>query len=134
MAIDYGLKRTGIAITDELQLIATGLTAVETRLLFEFLKKYTAEHAVETILIGEPKRLNNQPTHITNEVYAVAEKLKSHFPGITILLIDERYTSKMAMREIAGMGLKKSKRKEKELTDVVSAVILLQGYLEALKR
>ncbi len=133
LAIDYGLKRTGIAVTDELQLIATGLQAVETHKLIDFLKKYLSENSVETILIGEPKRLNNQPTHITHDVYALAEKLKVLFPSAEIKLLDERFTSKMAQREIAGMGLKKSQRKEKELTDVVSAVILLQGYLDSIK-
>ncbi len=133
LAIDYGLKRTGIAVTDELQLIATGLQAVETRKLTDFLNKYVSENRVQTILIGEPKRLNNQPTHITKEVHTLADKLKTLFPSAEIKLLDERFTSKMAQREIAGMGLKKSQRKEKELTDVVSAVILLQGYLDSAK-
>lgn len=133
LAIDYGLKRTGIAVTDELQLIATGLQAVETQKLIDFLKKYLSENHVDTILVGEPKRFNNQPTHITAEAHLLAEKLKALFPATEIKLLDERFTSKMAQREIAGMGLKRSKRKEKELTDVVSAVILLQGYLTSLK-
>jgi putative Holliday junction resolvase len=133
IAIDYGLKRTGIAVTDELQLIATGLQAVETHKLIDFLIKYLSENPVETILIGEPKRLNDEPTHITNNVHSLAEKLKNFFPATAIKLVDERFTSKIAKREIAGMGLKKSQRKEKELTDVVSAVILLQGYLDSIK-
>ncbi len=133
LAIDYGLKRTGLAVTDDLQLIATGLQAVETHKLIDFLKKYLSENHVETILLGEPKRLNNEPTHITKDVHAFAENLKNLFPTTEIKLLDERFTSKMAQREIAGMGLKKSQRKEKELTDVVSAVILLQGYLDTIK-
>lgn len=133
LAIDYGRKRTGIAVTDELKLIATGLQAVATGTLTDFLKSYLKENNVETILIGDPKRLNTQPTHITEEVHCMAQKLQQLFTGIEIRLIDERFTSKMAQREIAGMGLKKTGRKDKSLTDVVSAVILLQGYLESLK-
>lgn len=107
IAIDYGRKRTGIAVTDELKLIATGLQAVETRKLFDFLKKYCSENQVEIILLGEPKRLNNQTTHITKEVYQVAENLQKVFPGIRVILSDERFTSKIATREIAAMGLKR---------------------------
>jgi putative Holliday junction resolvase len=133
IAIDYGLKRTGLAVTDELKLIATSLQTVATPVLIDFLENYMASHKVDAIIIGEPKRLNNTPTHTTKAVYSLAEKLKKHFPEVEIKLTDERFTSKIAKHEIAGMGLKKKQRQEKGLTDAVSAVLLLQGYLDSIK-
>jgi putative Holliday junction resolvase len=134
LAVDYGSKRTGIAVTDALKIIATPLSTIPTSRLIDFLTHYLSSEQVETILIGDPKRLNAQPTHCTQAVHRLTSQLKNLFPHIEIKLIDERFTSRMAQKEIAAMGLKKSKRRDKALTDRISAVILLQGYLNSVKK
>ncbi len=134
LAIDYGSKRTGIAITDPLKIIASPLATIPTSRLIEILTDYLSSEQVEIILIGDPKRLNTQPTHSTHAVHRLASQLRNLFPQVEIKLIDERFTSRIAQKEIAAMGLKKSKRKDKTLTDRVSAVILLQGYLDSVKK
>ncbi|HVS98668.1 MAG TPA: Holliday junction resolvase RuvX [Puia sp.] len=130
MAIDYGLKRTGIAVTDPLQIIATGLTTVETPKLMGFLKEYLRTEAVELILIGEPKNWDDSDTHVTQAVREAMMRLKKEFPQVPLQAVDERFTSKMASRAMIDMGLKKKQRRNKALVDEIAATILLQEWLE----
>lgn len=132
LCIDYGGKRTGIAVTDPLQIIATALTTVETKELIPFLKKYFAQEAVELILIGEPLNLDDTATHATPLVKAAIVKLKKEFPAIPIQTVDERYTSKMATRAMIEMGMKKKDRQIKGNTDQIAATIMLQEYLQSI--
>lgn len=132
LCIDYGGKRTGIAVTDPLQIIATALTTVDTKELIPFLKKYFAQEAVELILIGEPLNLDNTATHATPLVKAAILKLKKEFPAIPIQTVDERYTSKMATRAMIEMGMKKKDRQVKGNTDQIAATIMLQEYLQSI--
>lgn len=131
LCIDYGGKRTGIAVTDPLQIIATALTTVDTKELIPFLKKYIAQEAVELILIGEPLNLDDTATHATPLVKAAIVKLKKEFPSIPIQTVDERYTSKMASRAMIEMGMKKKDRRIKGNTDQIAATIMLQEYLQS---
>jgi putative Holliday junction resolvase len=133
MAIDFGLKRTGLAVTDPLQIIATGLTTIESSRLIPFLKDYFKKEPVELMLIGEPKNLDDSDTHATPLVRAIVERLQKEFPAIPLKLVDERYTSKMASRAMIEMGMKKKKRQNKALVDEIAATILLQEYLERFK-
>jgi putative Holliday junction resolvase len=130
LAIDYGAKRTGIAVTDPLQIIATGLTTVESSGLIAFLKEYLRTEAVELILIGEPKNWDDSDTHATALVRQVMERLKKEFPAIPLQPVDERFTSKMASRAMIDMGMKKKQRRNKALVDEIAATILLQEWLE----
>ena len=130
MAIDYGAKRTGIAVTDPLQIIATGLTTVESPGLIAFLKEYMRTEPVELILIGEPKNWDDSDTHATPLVRQVMEKLKKAFPAVSLQPVDERFTSKMATRAMIDMGMKKKQRRNKALVDEIAATILLQEWLE----
>ena len=132
LAIDFGLKRTGLAITDENKIIASGLTTVESKEMMNFLIKLTQKEVIETIILGEPKRLNNEDSHITANVRLLKEALEKQFPKITIKLIDERFTSKMAFQTMIDGGLSKKKRKNKELIDEISATIILQSYLSSI--
>lgn len=129
LALDYGEKSTGIAVTDELQLIASGLTTIETKSLLNFLKDYIAKEKVELILVGEPKRLNNKPSDIEKLIGKFIEKLNISFPGIPTKRIDERFTSKLAFQTMIDSGLKKSQRRDKSIIDEISATIILQSYL-----
>jgi putative Holliday junction resolvase len=129
MAIDYGLKRTGLAVTDPLQIIATGLTTVESGQLIPFLKNYFKKEAVELILIGEPKNWDDSDTHATPLVRQIMRRLEKEFPSIPLKPVDERYTSKMASRAMIEMGMKKKQRRNKALVDEIAATILLQEYL-----
>ena len=131
VALDFGLKRTGIALTDEMNIIASGLTTVESAKLISYLKTLIEQKNVGTIVLGEPKRLNNTDTHITQNVRLLFDVLTKEFPGISIQLHDERFTSKMASSAIHASGISKSKQKNKELIDEVSATILLQSYMQA---
>jgi putative Holliday junction resolvase len=130
IAIDYGLKRTGLAVTDPLQIIATGLTTIESSRLVPFLKDYFKKEPVELILIGEPKNWDDSDTHATPLVRAIVERLQKEFAGIPLKLMDERFTSKMASRAMIEMGMKKKQRRNKALVDEIAATILLQEYLE----
>jgi len=132
LAIDFGLKRTGLAITDKNKIIASGLTTVESKEMMNFLIKLTQKEVIETIILGEPKRLNNEDSHITANVRLLKEALEKQFPKITIKLIDERFTSKMAFQTMIDGGLSKKKRKNKELIDEISATIILQSYLTSI--
>ncbi|WP_431215000.1 Holliday junction resolvase RuvX [Puia sp. P3] len=129
LAIDYGLKRTGLAVTDPLQIIATGLTTVESPKLIQFLKDYFRTETVELMLIGEPKNWDDTDTHATPLVREIIKKLQKEFPSIPLKPVDERYTSKMASRAMIDMGLKKKQRQNKALIDEIAATILLQEYL-----
>ncbi len=132
LAIDYGKKRSGLAATDPLKIIASGLTTVDTDQLIYFLKKYVATEAVELILLGHPKRLDGSDNDITAKVEKFQGQLQKIFPSIPVQLIDERFTSKMAFQTMIDSGLKKKDRQNKALIDEISATILLQGYLSGL--
>jgi putative Holliday junction resolvase len=130
LAIDYGKKRTGLAVTDPLQMIATGLTTVATHELIPYLKKYMAGEAVELILIGEPKNLDGEATDATALVTECVRILQKNFPQIPVKKVDERFTSKLAFRSMIDSGLKKKDRQNKGLVDEISATIILQEYLQ----
>lgn len=130
LSIDYGLKRTGIAVTDPLQIIASGLTTVESPKLIPFLKDYFSKETVELIIIGEPKNWDDTDTHATPLVKKIIERLKKEFPAMPIKTVDERYTSKMASQAMIEMGLKKKQRQNKALVDEIAATIMLQEYLQ----
>lgn len=130
LAIDYGLKRTGIAVTDPLQIIASGLTTVESPKLIPFLKEYMRTEVVELILIGEPKNWDDSDTHATPLVRQIIQRLQKEFPAIPLKAVDERFTSKLASRAMVEMGMKKKQRQNKALVDEIAATILLQEYLE----
>ena len=132
LAIDYGLKRTGIAVTDPLQIIATGLTTIDSQGLIPFLKKYFLQEAVELIIIGEPKNWDESDTHATPLVKDIIKKLQKEFPQIALKTVDERYTSKMAKQAMIEMGMKKKDRQKKGNIDQIAATIMLQQYLKAL--
>ena len=129
LALDYGTKRTGIAVTDELQLIASGLTTVLTKDIFTFLKEYMSKEQVELFVIGEPKQLNNTESESEVFIKLFIVKLKKLFPEIPIVRVDERFTSKMAFKTLIDSGLSKKQRKNKALVDEVSATLILQNYL-----
>jgi len=129
LAIDYGKIRTGIAITDELQIIASGLTTVDTKKIFSFLTEYLKNETVELFIVGEPKQMNNTASESSQIVNTFVEKLGLTFPKIPIKRIDERFTSKMAFQSMIDSGLKKQQRKNKALIDEISATIILQSYL-----
>lgn len=129
MAIDYGLKRTGIAVTDPLQIIANALDTIDTPKLFAFLKDYFTREQVELILIGEPKNLDDSDTHATPLVRKAIERLRKEFPLIPVETVDERYSSKRAKEAMLQMGMKKMQRRDKAMVDKIAATILLQEYL-----
>lgn len=129
MAIDYGSKRCGIAVSDPLQIIANGLTTVSTHELFTFLENYFRKEDVETIVVGEPKRMSGEATDATPLVNAFVKQLAKRFPEKKIARIDERFTSKMAFQSMIDSGLKKKDRQNKALIDEVSATIILQSYM-----
>lgn len=131
LAIDYGLKRSGIAVTDPLQIIATGLTTVESPQLIAFLQAYMAKEKVEKIIIGDPRNLDDSDTHATPLVLKIVEKIKKIFPAIPVETVDERYTSKMAKQAMLDMGMKKKQRRDKAVVDQIAATIILQEYLQA---
>lgn len=132
LSIDYGLKRTGIAVTDPLQIIATGLTTVESKQLIPFLKDYFSKEVVELIIIGEPKNWDDTDTHATPLVEKFIKELEKNFPTIPIKKVDERYTSKMAKDAMLEMGMKKKDRRNKALVDEIAATIMLQEYLRSM--
>ena len=131
LAIDYGEKRTGIAITDPLQIVASGLTTVNTNTLIDFLKDYCSVENVDLFVVGLPKQRNNQPSQSESLIKPFIIKLKSSFPKISIVRIDERFTSKIALRTMIDSGLKKKQRKNKSLIDQISATLILQSYLDS---
>jgi len=133
MAIDYGLKRCGIAVTDPMQIIANGLDTVATKDITTWLVKYMATEIVETIVVGEPKQMDGTPSQIAKQINAFATELHKKFPNVNIVRHDERFTSKMAFQTMIDGGLGKKQRQDKGLIDKVSATILLQSYMEFAK-
>tara|TARA_B100000963_G_scaffold48892_1_gene37108 strand:+ start:242 stop:652 length:411 start_codon:yes stop_codon:yes gene_type:complete len=131
LALDYGKKRTGIAVTDPLKIIASGLKTVETKSLLDYLKVYCSQENVDIFVIGLPKQLNNQPSKNESLIKPFLKKLKLNFPNISVVRIDERYTSKIAFRAMIDSGLKKKQRKNKSLVDQISATLILQSYLDS---
>ena len=129
LAIDFGTKRTGIAVTDALQIIASGLTTVETKELLQFLKNYIKQDSVELFLVGEPKQMDNSASQSEVYIAAFITKLEKEIPNIPIKRVDERFTSKMAFQTMIDSGLKKNQRKNKALVDEISATLILQSYL-----
>jgi putative Holliday junction resolvase len=129
LSIDYGLKRTGLAVTDPLQIIATGLTTVSSNELIPFLKNYFDKEQVELVIIGEPKNWDDSDTHATPLVEKCIKDLQKNFPAIPVKKVDERYTSKLASQAMIEMGLKKKQRRNKALVDEIAATIMLQDYL-----
>ncbi len=131
LSIDYGLKRTGIAVTDPLKIIATGLTTVHSKELIAFLKNYFSKEEVELVIIGEPKNMDDSDTHATPLVKKFISEFEKKFPKIPIKKVDERFTSKMASQAMIDMGLKKMQRRDKKLIDEIAATIILQDYLQS---
>ncbi len=130
MAIDFGTKRVGLAVTDPMQIIATGLTTVSNREALEYIKSYLAKEEVEAFVVGEPLNMDDTASAVAPEVERFISALAKLCPNIPIYREDERYTSKMAMRTLIDSGLKKKARRNKALLDEVSATIILQSYLE----
>ncbi|MBC8046731.1 MAG: Holliday junction resolvase RuvX [Fimbriimonadaceae bacterium] len=132
LAIDYGAKRVGLAVTDTLQMSANGLDTIVENKTIDFLKKYIAENEVEKIIIGFPANLDGTDTHATQLVRNFIVHLQKTFPGIPVIKRDEAYTSKMAVRALIDSGMKKMERRKKENIDKMSAVLILQEYLQSL--
>ena len=132
LSIDYGGKRTGLAVTDPLQIIATGLETIESRELIPWLKKYLLKEEVELIIIGLPKNWDESDTHGTPLVEAAIKKIQKEFPAMSLKTVDERYSSKMAKDAMLEMGMKKKDRRVKGNVDVIAATIILQEYLNTL--
>lgn len=133
MAIDYGTKRTGIAVSDPLRIIANGLTTVPSHTIFDFLKTYLAKENVECIVVGMPKQMNNEYSENMKHIRPFVKKLQAFYPEMRIEYYDERFTSVMAQRAMLDGGLKKKDRQNKALVDEVSATIILQSYMESLR-
>jgi putative Holliday junction resolvase len=129
LAIDYGIKRTGIAVTDELQIIASGLITIPSETAIAFLTTYFSKENVSKVLIGEPKQMNGEPSESTPIIEKFVTAFKTAFPEMQIVRVDERFTSKMAFQTIIDSGLKKKQRQNKGLIDEIAATILLQDYL-----
>jgi putative Holliday junction resolvase len=130
LSIDYGSKRTGIAVTDPMKIIATGLTGLHTKDLENFLTEYFSKEQVERVIIGHPTNMDNSDTHATPLVQAFINRFKKIFPGIPIEKVDERLTSKMAVRSMVESGMKKKDRQKKNLVDEIAATIMLQEFLQ----
>ncbi|XCI75414.1 MAG: Holliday junction resolvase RuvX [Flavobacteriales bacterium] len=130
LSIDYGSKRTGLAVTDPMKLIASGLNTVPTEKLMVFLSTYLGQEIIEKIIIGWPKQLNGQEAPIETSIQKFINKLHKKYPNITIERIDERFTSKLALNAMIEAGLKKKRRRDKALIDQISATIILQSYLD----
>ena len=131
LAIDYGRKRTGIVVSDPLQIIASGLTTVPTHQLMDFLLNYIKQEQVECIIIGHPKQLNNEDSENMKNIVPFINRLKKILPDMPVQLVDERFTSVLAHQTMLAGGLKKKDRQNKALVDEISATIILQSYLES---
>ena len=133
MAFDLGRRRCGIAVTDPLQIIANGLTTIESSKLVDFVMDYVKTETVETLVIGEPKDMHNNPSDCSKYIDPIVNRLKKVLPDLNIVRYDERFTSVMAHQTMIDAGLKKSKRQDKELVDTIAATIILQSYMESFK-
>lgn len=131
LAIDYGTKRTGIAVSDPLRIIAGGLTTVETKELERFLKEYFTANEVDTIVLGKPKQMNGQPSETWRFIEPLAARLRKTYPDKEVVFFDERFTSVMAHRTMLESGIGKMARRDKALVDKISATIILQSYMES---
>lgn len=131
VAIDYGQKRVGVAVTDEDQIIATPLTTVHSKDIIAFLKEYVGHQNVELFVVGEPKQMNNQASESVKYIEPFVRLLVKNFPEIPVERVDERFTSLIAMRTILDSGMKKKDRQNKSLVDTISATIILQSYMES---
>lgn len=131
LAIDYGQKRTGLAVSDEMQIIAGGLTTVPTAALMDFLLDYVKREPVERIIVGLPRQMNNEPSENMRRITPFVNRLRKLLPDIPVEFHDERFTSVLAQRTIIEAGIKKMARRNKELVDEVSATIILQSYMES---
>ncbi|MDT0643882.1 Holliday junction resolvase RuvX [Zunongwangia sp. F363] len=129
LALDYGVKRTGVAVTDEMQIIASGLTTVPTKELLPFLEKYFQQENVELVLVGEPKQMNYSASESEVLIQKFLQQFAEKFPQMELKRVDERFTSKMAFQSMIDSGMKKKKRRDKALVDEISATIILQSYL-----
>lgn len=134
LALDYGQKRTGIAATDDLQLIASGLKTVETANLLPFLTDYLSKNKVELLVVGQPKYMDGKPMDVEQHILAFLAKVNSSHPQLKIVRVDERFTSKMAMQTMIDGGLGKKARTNKALVDEISATLILQSYMEQKNR
>lgn len=130
LALDFGEKRTGVAVTDPLKIIASGLTTVATKSLIDFLKNYLNSEEVDLFLIGEPKQMNNSPSESEVYIQPFLKQLTKTFPQIPIERVDERFTSKIAFQTMIDTGISRKKRQNKSLIDQISATIILQSYLD----
>jgi putative Holliday junction resolvase len=133
VAIDYGQKRTGLAVTDELKIFATGLTTLNSMDVLDFLKDYAKKNVVDCFVVGKPKQMNYTDSESTVFIEPFVKALRATFPGIRVERADERFTSLLATRTIREAGLKKKDRQDKALVDMVSATIMLQSYMESIK-
>jgi len=129
LSLDYGIKRTGIAVTDEMQIIASGLTTVSSNELILFLKDYFSKEKVEKVIIGEPKQMNGMPSESAPLIEKFIKEFKKEFPEMPLDRVDERFTSKMAFQTMIDSGLKKNQRQNKALVDEIAATIMLQDYM-----
>lgn len=129
LSIDYGQKRTGIAVTDEMQIIASGLTTIPSATAIAFLKDYFSKENVEAVLIGEPKQMNGEPSESASIIKGFVTHFTNHFPSMKVIRVDERFTSKMAFKSMIDSGMSKKQRQNKALIDEISATIMLQDYL-----
>ncbi len=132
LAFDIGRKRTGVAATDPLKIIANGLTTIPTASVVDFLKDYMAKESVEMIVVGQPKQMNNQPSEAVKYIEPVVNRIRKVFPNLKIELVDERFTSKIAFQTMIDGGLKQKDRQNKALVDTISATIILQSYMESI--
>ncbi|MBS1657217.1 MAG: Holliday junction resolvase RuvX [Bacteroidetes bacterium] len=133
LAIDFGLRRTGLAVTDPMQIIASPFQAVESGNLISFLESYFMKEEVELIVVGDPKNLDGTANPLSQQVHKLVRELEKKFPEKKVVMVDERFTSKMAQQSIIQSGLKKKDRRQKSLTDIVSAALILQHYLDLRK-
>ncbi|MGH2623008.1 MAG: Holliday junction resolvase RuvX [Sphingobacterium sp.] len=131
MAFDYGTKRVGVAVSDNLQIIATSLTTIHPNDIWTFIASYLTKEQVETFVVGKPVQLDGSPSESWQHIRGFIRKLKTSFPGISVVEVDERFTSKIAARVITESGLKKNKKQDKKLVDTVSATLILQTYMES---
>jgi putative holliday junction resolvase len=131
LSLDVGRKRTGVAVTDILKITANGLATVSTGKIFDFLADYLAKNTVELIVVGYPKQMNNEPSDAVKYVDPVINRIKKLYKNIPVQLVDERFTSKIALQTMIDGGVKKMDRRDKSLVDTISATIILQSYLES---